>query len=223
MRGYRTDILQSAITEARKLPLLENFIAYCEICQTGLRKEALKHLMDFKHDFNSFSFGQKMDFAVLIFELCDKEKDEYELLPYPVKENLLKPFLLDWTEIESKDSRPFRWLGHYYWISDYFEKALLVNEKDDLARQQFIRRNIYWLCYSTHHLPDYYVNDLAEDLEIKNQLFTELEKLDNEEQKAEFRQELTREYELIESYSEWNISGKDSFMEWAILNGRPFK
>ncbi len=202
-------------------PLWSNYSEYCKLREKGLRKQSFEKLNIFIENFKLFTFKQKTEFVVFIYELAESVEDaDYGPLPHQLSIEL-KEILITWTEKEFNDSRPFRWLGRVFNEYDYINKALDINPQDDKARVFLIDRLSYGISYSTHHLPDYYIGEPAEDLQQAVLAKQHIAQLTDQEEKHHWNQELETELELVKSYSDWKNSGSSlDFKNWAKQNQR---
>jgi len=217
---------QALLTVAEKAslnPLWSSYSEYCKLREKGLRKQSFEKLNIFIESFKSFTFEQKTEFAIFIYELAESVADaDYGPLPHQLSIEI-KEVLIAWTENESSDSRPFRWFAKFFHGFDYINKALDINPQDDKARVFLINSLTYEIWYSTHHLPDYYIGEPDEDLQKANIAKQHIDKLTDYKQQYSCNQELENALELVKSYSDWeNSGGSPEFQNWAKQNQRKY-
>ena len=200
------------------------FAEYCRLREEGLRKKSFEKLSLFLQDYQDFSFAQKKEFANFIFDLAENIEDaDYGPLPHQLQLEL-KNTLVTWTEKETKNTNPFRWLGKFFRKYEFVEKALEINSSDDKARVFLIERIIYdTICHSTHHLPDYYIGDPKDDLESADLAESYIEKLTDISTKEFWLSELDASLKLVKSYINWVESNSNlDFKTWGEANNRHF-
>jgi hypothetical protein len=199
------------------------FAEYCRLREKGLRKQAFEKMSAFLKEFREFSFERKKNFADFIFRLADSVPDaDYGPLPTPLSAEL-KPVLLEWTEHESRDSNPFRWMGRYGGDFSYLDKALEIDPTDDKARIIIIGHFLDIIWHSTHHLPHYYIGDPRKTLKNAARARAHIEKLTDKESQELWRQELDSSLRLVLSYVDWRKSESDlDFKTWGEKNIRDF-
>jgi hypothetical protein len=204
-------------------PLWSNYSEYCQLREKGLRRQSFEKLNIFIERFRSFTFEQKTEFAIFIYELAENIEDaDYGPLPHQLAIEL-REVLIAYTEKESNDSRPFRWLAKFFNEYHYINKALDINPLDDKARVFLIDRLSYGISYSTHHLPDYYIGEPEQDLQQANLAKQHIARLTDCEEKHYWNQEIETELELVKSYSDWKNSDSSlDFKSWAKQNQRKF-
>lgn len=127
--------------QARLNPAWRGYSDYCLLLEKGLRKQALQRLADFIKDFKNKTFDERKEFVGWLFKHFERQddKDDYYcytqlLQPYPLQQELIKPTLEDWMQVEPNASEPHRWTYTY----DSLVRALELNPQDDRARVNLI-------------------------------------------------------------------------------------
>jgi hypothetical protein len=188
---------------------------YCFAREKGLRKEAFKHLDNFLRATNDWTNDQKIEFAKFLFPYFEMvEEADYGPFPQPLGERLVKPTLGYWCENEKLDERPFRWYGTYYRSEEHLFKALELNPKDDIARQRLLTWWTYNIYYAIHHLPEGYIGDPQEDLELAEKAKYHIDQLTDANLWAKWTKELEQDLELVKNYVEWKQSGHSDLAQW---------
>jgi len=210
---------------AKKNSLWIDYADYCMMREQGLRKQSFEKLHLFINKFKSFTIDHQIEFVNFIYELAESVKDaDYGPLPQPLTIEL-KKVLLIWVEKEKINRKPFRWLGKYFYEygCDYLDKALEINPQDDKARSLIINRLLRAINYSTHHLPDYYIDNPQDDLHDAEIAKQHIEKLVEERIKKYWAKALIDVLALVHSYVDWeNSKTQIDFQTWAKQNNREF-
>ncbi len=193
-------------------PAWKEYANYCFAREKGLRKKAFNHLDNFLDTATKWTLNQKIEFIKFLFPFFETIKDaDYGPFPQPLSEKLVKPALEYWCENESKDERPFRWLGIYYRSEEHLLKAIELNPNDDISRLQLINWWLYNIYFSIHHLPEGYIGDPVEDLELAEKAMKQIEQLTDSELKDKWKKKLNAQLEFIDNYIEWEKSGHPNF------------
>lgn len=202
-------------------PEWKEYADYSFAREKGLRKEAFRHLEVFLQQTQKWTNEQKIEFMQFLFPFFETVIDaDYGLFPNPLKEKLVKSTLEYWCSIEEKDERPFRWYGRYFNSDEHLFKAIEINPKDDLARQALLKRWSYWINYSLHHLPDYYIGDPAYDLETTESAKKQIAHLSTKKLQDEWLTGFEANLELIRNYIEWQTSEHPNLEQWGEENKR---
>jgi len=202
----------------------ENWIEYVQYCfdrEKGLRKEAFSHLNEFLSLSQSWTTKQKIEFLQFLLPLSETIQDaDYGPLPQPLSERLIKPTLEEWCLSETKNSDPFRWYGRYYRSVEHINKALEIDPQDDKARQILLEWGTYQLYFSVHHLPEGFIGNLTENLELIETVREQINQLTEPELQEFWTKELEKYAELIQNYAEWEKSGHPDLEKWGEENKR---
>lgn len=202
-------------------PNWTEYANYCFAREKGLRKEAFKFLDNFLRAAEKWADDQKNGFVKFLFPYFETvEEADYGPFPQPLSERLVKPTLERWCEKENKDERPFRWYGTYYRSEEHLIKALELNPKDDIARQRLLTWWTYNIYYSIHHLPEGYIGDPQEDLELAEKVKYHIDQLTNPNLRAKWTKELEQDLELVKNYVEWKQSEHPDLERWGEENNK---
>ncbi|MDR0348321.1 MAG: hypothetical protein LBH90_02360 [Tannerella sp.] len=202
----------------------ENWVEYARYCfdrEKGLRKEAFAHLNKFLNLSQSWETEQKIAFLQFLLPLSEIVQDaDYGPLPQPLSEKLIKPSLEEWCLSETKNSDPFRWYGRYCRSVEHIDRALEINPQDDKARQILLEWGTYQLYFSVHHLPEGYIGNLTEDMELIDEIRKHINQLTEPKSQEFWSKELEEYAVLIHNYSEWKKSGHPNLEKWGEENKR---
>ncbi|MDR2888038.1 MAG: hypothetical protein LBV26_08600 [Bacteroidales bacterium] len=198
-----------------------DYANYCFDREKGLRKNAFAHLEKFLQTAEQWTLDEKIDFVKFLFPFCENfPQADYGPFPQPLSEKLIKPTLTAWCSTEQTDSTPFRWFGRYYRNETHLFRALELNPSDDLARQTLIRRWIYGINYSVHHLPEYYIGNPEEDVQLGEGIKDQIRQLTTSEMKEYWTKNLEEGLELVRNYIEWKSSQHANFEKWGKENNK---
>ena len=138
----------------------------------------------------------------------------------PLSDKLIKPTLEEWCDIEIIDHRPFGWFGKYYKSEAHLFKAIELNPEDDLSRETILNWWTYTIYYSIHHLPEGYIGNPSDDLQLSEKIEEQISKLTKPERKEYWTYKLNEDLEIIENYLEWAKSGHPDFANWGKENNK---
>jgi len=206
---------------ALKNPDWTDYAKYCIEREKGYRKEAFKYLDLFINATESWTKEQQQEYIEFIFYFTETIPNNHcDFIPQTLSERLIKPILKNWCEIETKDSRPFRWYGTQFENEDYLLKALKINSTDEFARLTLINRSIEIINSDLHHLPEFYIGEPDYDLVLSEKVRKQIEKLTSLELRDRLTIELEEYLELINNYVDWLDSGELSFENWGTKYNR---
>jgi len=194
---------------------------YCFAREKGLRKKSFAHLANFLETAHNWTGDQKIEFVKFLCPIFEAvEEADYGPFPQPLSERLVKPTLEYWCDKENKDERPFRWYGTYYRSESHLFKAIELNPKDDISRQQLLTWWTFNIYYSIHHLPDGYIGIPNEDLELAEKAKFQIDELTEPHLKDKWRKILEYDLEFIRNYIDWKKSGHSNLEQWGKENNK---
>ncbi|MBW0178067.1 hypothetical protein [Sediminibacterium sp.] len=204
---------------ALKNPAWVDYANYCFDREKGLRKQAFHQLDNFLKSTDSWTEERKKEFVQFLFPFMETVQDaDYGPFPQLLSEQLVKPVLEKWCETEKTDARPFRWFGTYYRSEEYLFKALDIDPADDIARKIILKNWTDSINYSLHHLPEYYIGDPIEDIQLAEKIKIQIDQLATASQREHWVNILEADMELVRNYIEWQTSGHKNFAEWGLEN-----
>lgn len=198
-----------------------HYANYCLYREKGLRKEAFKHLENFLKSSRNWTTKHKIEFVKFLFRFLETVEDaDYGPFPQPLSDQLAKPTLLEWCEIEKEDANPFRWFGKYYRSEEHLHKALEINPADNLARQEMLKVWTSRIYFAVHHLPEGYIGDPFEDIELSERIREQIQHLTKPSLKEYWTNVLEENLELVKNYIDWKISGQSDLIKWGQENSK---
>lgn len=198
-----------------------NYANYCFDREKGLRKQAFQQLDCFLKSTDDWLVEQQRAFLQFLLPFMETVQEaDYGPFPQLLSEKLVKPVLEKWCETEKTDAKPFRWYGTYYRSEEYLFKALEIDPADDIAREALLKSWTDSMNYSLHHLPEYYIGDPLEDIQLAEKIKLQIDQLASEAQQQNWVNILEADMELVRNYVEWQASGHKHFEEWGQENKR---
>ncbi len=110
----------------------ELFGQYCLFKEQGLKKQANAAITKFIASAKTQSIQIQREIAVELSALNFWNSDIHQLMAYPLK-IYLQEVLARWAGKEEADATPHRWLGHIAEDISEFEKALVIDPKDEIS------------------------------------------------------------------------------------------
>ena len=198
-----------------------DYAHYCLDRERGFRKEAFQHLDKFIKSTESWTFEKRIAFVKFLFSFFEQVQEaDYGPFPQPLNRKLVQPTLKKWCETETTDGNPFRWYGTYYRSEEHLLKALEINPEDDAARQVILSWWTYDMYYSLHHLPDGYIGEPFDDIQLGEKIKAQILQLTTPELKEQWTKELEDDLELVKNYMDWQTSEHPDFEKWGLENGK---
>ena len=164
MHYWRTDSfdklsdLQSALAREEALHFYREYLRFLE---QGLRPLALRQIEPLLGKLHSLPESEQRSLASLLLHACEHEPG-HRLLPHPLYEGFVRPVLDRWKVELPNDPEPLRWTASI----DDLARALSLEPECDYTRRKLILRILEFVGFSTHELPDGYLGDVAEDLDL---------------------------------------------------------
>lgn len=188
---------------------------YCFDREKGLRKRALEHLDRFLEISLQWPLEKKIDFVNFLFPYIEGLPTGGDgLLSYFLSHKLIKPTLKAWCDTETTNGNPLRWYGTFYRSEAHLHQALNMNPDDDRARQTLIDWWSYTIYFSVHHLPDGYLGNPDNDLQLGVKISEYIQRLTQPRLREYWTKELEDDLELVRNYIDWKASGHTDFKTW---------
>jgi hypothetical protein len=143
--------LNSLASEFPAQSYLEHLVAYCELREKGLRRQAFAQLDAFLKSVSSLEIGVQRELALQIIEAHWKTPEAHQFLSYPLSQFLVR-VLEDWRAAEVANFVPLRYLALLRNDRSLLLEAFRLNPKDGLIRTTYARNLIESIDYATHHL-----------------------------------------------------------------------
>ena len=175
---------------------LSKFKEYCEYREKGLRKEAFAKLNEFIDGALDWKFNDKKEFSDWVLWVNNGSPEIIDLIPQPLKARFIEPVLKEWKEIEPNNSAPFRWSGG---LED-LRKAIQLNQDDQIARIKLAEIILTATNYSIHELPNGYLGDANDDLDLVLEALKVIENIKNNDKNISIWAELSENYKIITEF-----------------------
>jgi hypothetical protein len=128
---------------------------------TGLRKEAKNSVNLFLKEIAGKSKEKKLK---LVRMLCSMQYETMEtFMSYPLKEEFMKPVLLDWINEEPQNAVPYKYLAKFSSDEEalpLYYKSYALNPDDDSVLCNIIYRESLQLYDNTHYLDEIVISEI---------------------------------------------------------------
>jgi hypothetical protein len=154
--------LKHAADVAAEKPAWRSFGRWCENILEGKRKQGLQELKTFLRSFEEWNFSDRQAFVRWYFMDCWTGSILFaeKMCPQPLKEQALKPTLLEWIDRSKEDADPLVWLAELVvmWpaCAQLLERALQINPKHIRTRRVFCSRALGSVAHLAEYLPQHY-------------------------------------------------------------------
>ncbi len=196
------------------------FLSYCRKRIDGRRKEALSDLDKFIDSFANRDFERRRRFTKIILDSADSSCDSPRTMSHNLNERIIKPTLDEWAKTERANFLPFYWKAKYFHDHEALEYAVKTFPNEQKPLVLSIERDIWYLYYATHHLPEGYIGYVDEDLPIVEEVEKRIVRVEDEATRDELNADFQFYKELILNYREWRMSGEPNLEEWGRKTGK---
>jgi hypothetical protein len=195
-RDENFKVLAEASRIASSTPAWVEYARYCDLLEKGLRKDALSRLGSFIEIATKWSIEEKKKFASWLYYFAHQNRTIDQLLPHPLRVNLLEPTLIEWIVLEPEAGEPHRWLD----TPEHLEEAIRLDPADEIARERLINWLLSGVDYSTHELPYGYIRCPEEDLQILDEVEAMICGIFDKEKKAQYQGEVAALRKIVSDY-----------------------
>ncbi len=212
-----------------------HYDTYCQLRAMGLRSWALKELDAFLRKTDLWPFEERQSFVLWLCERMSAGADlRSGALPYPLFSHLLRPTLMEWSQVEPKNPRPHRWLGMFLRYGSPTEadeilgeisprRAIALDPDEQPARVRLARDLLSDLEYSVHHLPEIYLGDPVADLAKASEVGRLAGAVRDEQERQALREEVDRYRQLAANWTAFLVDGGQDLERWCVERGLTFK
>ena len=188
--------LKDVAAEASKSAEWADYAAFCLEYESGLRQKALTTLERFVATLACAPFPERRRFVSWLMRKADGKSGQHMLVPQPLHIGVIKPTLLEWTEVEPCCSEPHRWLGGY----EHLKRAVELQPDDELARRKLVIAILGRVTMATHELPVGYLGTPHDDLAALREVEALLQALPSEEERRQHAELIAAQRASIEEY-----------------------
>ena len=194
-KGY-FETLRSVAKAARTVPEWEDYSAFCEKYESGLRQDAFTILDRFISSYEREAFEKRRRFVSWLSHLTFGRAGRHMAIPQPLQIRMVEPTLLEWTLVDPRSYEPHLWLGGY----DHLKSALQLAPDNQVVRTKLIRAILSRVRFATHELPAGYLGSTHDDLAGLDEAESVLPGLSNESERARLSADISEERRLILEY-----------------------
>lgn len=216
--------LQEVAAQLADCEALTPYLDYLTLRSQGLRPQSLERLSHFLSQAINWPFPQRRDFTDRVLHLEHANPDLRNLIPQPLRAQLINPTLDEWIRESPQSAAPWRWRGsddRNNWRGSYddLRKALQLDPNEQIARERLITQLLQPLNFAVHELPAGYLGDIEYDLAAIDEIDNVCRGLYNKALAAEVAIHSRRLRATIESYKQYKLSSNPrSFAEWSSRN-----
>jgi hypothetical protein len=181
---------------ARTVPEWQDYAAFCEKYEKGIRQEALTILDRFISSYEQESFESRRAFVSWLLQQTDGRDGRHMAIPHPLQIRIVEPTLLEWTLADPQSYEPHLWQGGY----DHLKTALQLAPDNELVRKKLIVAILSKVVFATHELPRGYLGHPDLDLAALDEAESLLAGLSNETERASLAGDISEDRQLILKY-----------------------
>ena len=207
--------LKSVYDNLKETPEYLDYANYCNYKEKGLRKQAFNYLNEFIDVAVKWDLEERYYFVEILMNILNSNPNIHGLIPQPLDVKLVQPTLHEWVKENETDPSGYRWLGG----QENWRKAITFDPEDKVSEKRLIKRLIYNVYFSTHHMPAGYIGDAKRDMEEITEVEVLISNLDSDEEKIAYLNELKVYKAWVRCYLKYLESGFTGyFRDWHKLN-----
>lgn len=212
--------LRELADQLQSEPDLEMYVSYLRLREQGLRKQSLRSLSQFISKAIAWDFERRRDFVDRVCLFHHQRQAFSDVIPHPLKQDLILPTLIEWAKREPTNPVPLRWQGDDI---ENLRRAVALDSKEMIAREMLAEQLLTSVDYSIHELPNGYgyIGDPAEDMRLLDEIATLADQLPRQigrviaEEAGELRA-------VVMEYLEYLSAGSgENFRDWMWSQNRP--
>lgn len=231
------ELLKLLSEGAASRPAWQEFVAYCNQRERGLRQDALLHLHAFIEQAKGWDDSAQREFVSWLFDMLEQHAGYHDQLPSPLAMQLLMPALHAWIEADPGDPRPHRWLAMFfreelYRTNDYtrvndpvdahLRAAIAADPAEQPSRIELVVKLIGTIDFATHHLPGGYIGEPELALATADEATTISEQIIDPETRRDLQARIEYYRQLVLDWQEFTASGENDFAAWTQARGRDY-
>ncbi len=201
----------------------EDFSNYCLFKEKGLKKQANQYINDFVSKIRAWPIEKKRELSQELTSLWFWHQNTHQLLSHPLEQFIIKT-LEEWCLSEPNNASAHKWLGCMGGGIEHFEKALEIDNTDEISISRLIQDQIDDADYITHHLSESRLLGTEAELAtaiIKARNYACM--LSTQELKDNLLNEIDYYSDLAQAWKQYNGKRQPiSFTEWAESQGKNF-
>lgn len=201
----------------------ELFGKYCLQKEQGLRRLAASSIKEFVADAKKRPLEGQRAIARDLSSLVFWHGEAHQLLAHPLVE-FLKEVLGRWTADEPNNPTPYKWLGYVTGDISAYERAFVLDPKDEICISQIAHAHLGDIDYQTHHLSEsLFLGDIRDAKSSLEQAERLIAALSSQDLRLEMQNELEYYNDLLTCWEEYsNLETDTSFPHWCASKGKIF-
>jgi hypothetical protein len=200
---------------------VKDFSDYCRLRAEGLRKQAFGALTRFLFQALNWEFEERRNFVDWLLTVQYNNPRVHQLIPQPLKEKLVEPTLIEWTQYQPESPIPHRWRGVYFGEFEELERALALDATDLVARSVAASRLLSDVEYATHHLCEgFFIGSEQEAESLLEQAFAHIQRLPESGNRSSLETGYEQLRHLLHDWLEYKEAPQGTFPEWCESRGR---
>lgn len=216
--------LEAIAQRAVVYPQLRRFAEYCRLRVVGRRKPALAALRTFISEATHRPLVERQQITRWLLEVQLESSNVHQLLPYPLREELLKPTIVEWLRFFPSDAEPHRLHGYLFGDLSSYRRAIEIDGEDSLSRRFLITQLMGAIDYSTHHLSEgIFLGRTDEIIFSLEEVAANLARLAPDERRDRLSAWFEEQRQMVTDWIEYQSTPEGSFVEWLIGRGRDYR
>jgi hypothetical protein len=218
------DGLDAIANAADESPSLHAFAEYCRLRSAGRRKDALSVLARFLAQVAPLALAERKIIVSWLLNAQVSAPSVHQLLPHPVKVELIEPTLNQWVINEPESATPHRWLGYLCKDVGELRKALELDRGDLIARQLLVDGLLAHVEYATHHLLEGRL--LGDAVELHADLLEirgHLDEISASHRHSSLENRFVEQQTLLTDWGEYQSDPHGTFPDWCAARSRRYE
>ncbi len=204
-------------------PQWQLYAQYCRLREKGLRPQSLRAITELIAEAAGWTHQARRQFADWIYSTSLCNRKVHQLIPTPLKLDLLVPTLQEWADSEPTNATPKRWLGFATGDHQHFSSALSVDPTDDVSRYRLVSRDLADVDFQCHHLPEIFIGEIDTAIFRLNRAQSLAADFSNLEIGPTLETDFSVLYGMVCDWQVFQESGGESFADWCIANRRDYQ
>ncbi len=204
------------------------FAAYCLQKEQGLKKQATQSAQDFVGVASQLALSRQREIAAQLAALAFDNRHIHQLLSFHLT-TFIRQVLEKWANDEPLNPTAHKWLGYISADISCFERALILNPKDDLCISYLAKEQLNRVDYQSHHLSESrFLGDIATAFASLQNAASLIDTLSSPEEKTAIQAQHDYYAALLacwQAYSQLETEQDETmepFPDWCAAKGKAF-